>query len=827
MDASSPPIILYIEDEESLAALVKRRLKRSGYEVEHVATGEQGLELILNEEFSAVIVDYNLPGMSGIQLLEKLVELEIVTPTIMVSGQDDIRIAVNAMNLGCKDYLVKDGNSYLELLPLHLESVVSRRKLEIEKEASDRERYSIQKNLARAQSLAHIGNWEWHVGDEYARWSEEEYRVFGLNPSDYPLHQGVTLEVYKQRIFPDDLPLVEAMENRTLAEKKSEFEYRILLENGDIRWLHARNDSEFDDDGTLVRCFGTTQDISDRKLVEQQLVIAQQVFESTVEGILVADKDEKIISVNPAFTFITGYEKSEVLGKTPAFLHSGKHDALFYKTMHMELDINGIWSGEIWNRNKRGELYAEWLSITAIKDNNGQVEQYVSIFSDISQHKENEKLIKYQANYDSLTGLPNRNLFNDRLSNALKIAQREDRNVALFFLDLDRFKWVNDTLGHRAGDMLLKEVATRLKRELRDSDSISRLGGDEFTIVLADLEQGLDAEMIAVKILEAVAEPYLLDQQEVSITASLGIATYPMDGDDIETLYRNADNAMYAAKEAGRNQFSFYTHSMQQQAESRLVLLNELRQAIDSQQFELYYQPVIDIKSNKLHGAEALIRWNHPTRGIIPPGEFIGLAEDTGLIQSIGNWVINQALNQIRSWNALGHHLHVAINKSAKQFNSDECADGLVNKIKAFDVDPQQITIEITESVLMGINQNVLKLLKEYRQFGINISLDDFGTGYSSLSYLRKFPFDVLKIDRSFVMDVQSQSQDTSLIETMILMGHNLGLKVVAEGVETPQQSDFLTEYSCDYLQGYLYSPPIPADQFEQRFIINQEWKKC
>ncbi len=688
------PRILYIEDEETLAQLVKRRLNKKGFQVEFALDGESGLAMLLAEDFDVVIVDYQLPKMNGLDVLQHMAEQNIATSAIMVSGMDDIRIVVKAMNLGCMDYIVKDGNSYLELLPIHIESVISKRELEI-----------------------------------------------------------------------------------------------------------------------------------DKKLSEKKLHLAQQVFDTTTEGIMVTDADEKIISVNPAFTKITGYEKEDVIDKSPRVLQSGEHDDLFYKQMWYELIKDGQWAGEIWNRKKSGELYPEWLSISVIYDSNGDIEQYVSIFSDITQHKAAEKQIEYQANYDALTGLPNRNLFNDRLATALKVAQRESSCLALLFLDLDRFKWVNDTLGHRAGDILLKETAKRLESVLRESDSVSRLGGDEFMVILTDLDKELDSELIAEKILIQLALPYQLEDQEVYVTGSIGITVYPSDGESSEHLYRNADNAMYAAKEAGRNQFSFFTTEMQKQAETRLILLNELRQAIDGRQFELYYQPVIDMADNSLYGAEALIRWHHPKRGVVGPFDFIPLAEETGLIQPIGAWVVEQALQQLKKWNNAGHVMHIAINKSSKQFHSNECASDLYNRMDALNVAPEQLTIEITETVLMEEQDNILKLLEAYRQAGVTISLDDFGTGYSSLSYLRKFPFDMLKIDRSFIMDVTENNDDASLVETIILMGHQLGLRVVAEGVETKQQRDFLQERNCDLLQGYLYSRPIPAAEFEQRFIINQEWK--
>lgn len=820
------PRILYIEDEETLAQLVKRRLARKGFCVELALDGEAGLALLLAEHFDVVIVDYQLPNMNGLDILQSLVDQNISTSAIMVSGVDDIRVVVKAMNLGCMDYLVKEGNSYLELLPVHIEAVLVRRDLELEKAQAEQDNFKAQESLARAQGLAHIGNWEWHVGDKIAWWSDEEYRIFGLTKVNDNGVSGVGFSGYKDCIYPEDLSFVDYMNTKLTSDQSLEFDYRIQLSDGSIRWVQARNNAEYDADGNIIRRFGTTQDITERKQSEKQLLLAQQVFDTTTEAIMVTDANENIISVNPAFTKITGYEKEEVIGKAPRLLSSGRHNDLFYKQMWHDLIHNGQWSGEIWNRKKTGELYPEWLSIAVIYDRLGEIEQYVSIFSDVTQHKEAEQLIEYQANYDALTGLPNRNLFNDRLLTSLKAAQRENSCLALLFLDLDRFKWVNDTLGHRAGDILLKETATRLASVLRESDSVSRLGGDEFTVILTDLDNELDSELIAEKILTQLALPFKLDEQEVYVTGSIGITVFPSDGNTAERLCQNADNAMYAAKEAGRNQFSFFTAEMQKQAEKRLILLNELRRAIDNNEFELYYQPVIDITDNSLSGAEALIRWNHPQRGVVPPFDFIPLAEETGLIQPIGAWVVEQALQQLKQWNDTGHNMHIAVNKSSKQFYTDECATDLYGRMKKLGVEPSQLTIEITETVLMEEQGSILQLLQDYRQAGVSISLDDFGTGYSSLSYLRQFPFDALKIDRSFVMDINEDKDDTSLVEAIILMGHKLGLTVVAEGVETKQQRDFLKERHCDLLQGYFYSRPIPAAEFEQRFIINQEWKQ-
>jgi diguanylate cyclase (GGDEF)-like protein/PAS domain S-box-containing protein len=809
--------ILYIEDDESLAQLVKRRISKVGHQVLLAQGGRSALETVNNQQFDLLIIDYQLPEFNGLQLIEQLTGLNSDTPIIMVSGQNDIHVAVQALNLGCMDYLIKDGLAYLDLLPVRIQTVLERRQLLLQKQHAESESQKAQASLARAQHLAKIGNWEWIAGENSAWWSEEEFEIFGLNKNNYP--DGVSLKDYLHCIHPDDRNMVVAMEEKALQGQTIEFDYRLLLAENELRWIHAIINAEIDDTNFVRRFYGTSQDITDKRESEYQLMLAQRVFDSTTEAIMIADAKTKVLSVNPAFTRITGYQPEEILGQKTSYLKSGKHDASFYQSMWETLNKKGAWSGEIWNRNKQGEIYPEWLSISVIFNHHGEIDQYVSIFSDISQHKKAEKIIEYQANYDALTDLPNRNLFNDRLTSAVKRADRDKNKLALLFIDLDRFKWVNDTMGHRTGDQLLQETAKRLSGTIRDSDSVSRLGGDEFTIVLNDLTNALDAEVTAEKILAQLALPYQLDEKEVFISGSIGITIYPDDAQDIESLYRTADTAMYAAKESGRNRFSFFTATMQKQAEDRLFLLNELQAAIKNQDFQLCYQPVMHAASGEVYGAEALLRWKHRELGFISPAEFIPLAEETGLIQPLGEWVITEALSQMKKWQDAGYKLHIAVNKSSKQFQSDECAEDLTSQIDALGVEAEYLTVEITETVLMEQSRLLTDLLSNYRKNGLKVSLDDFGTGYSSLSYLRQFPFDVLKIDRSFIQNINENKEDATLVETIMLMGHNLGLTVLAEGVETEEQRQFLVERGCNLIQGYLFSPAISAHDFEQQYL--------
>jgi len=817
--------ILYIEDDVSLSQLAKRRLERHDYEVELALDGHRGIEMIQSTHFDVLIVDYHLPELSGIQVLERLAELDISIPAIMVSGGDDISVAVNAMKLGCFDYIIKDvGSSYLELLPVHLATVMSRRQLELKQQEVEVEKNRIQQRLVQAQHLAHLGNWEWHVGSRTAWWSDEEYRIFGVDQENF----DTTLKHYESLVHTDDAALVERMVTRCFDEGECEtFEYRIVRPSGETRWLYTKIESESDVDGKLLRCFGITQDITERKQSDKQLQLAQQVFVNTTEAILVTDANAIIVSVNPAFTEITGFSEQEALGQSPNILKSGKHDDEFYKIMWDTLETKKQWAGEIWNRKKNGELFPEWLAISAISDDNGDIEQYVSIFSDITQHKEAEKQIKYQANYDALTGLLNRNLFNDRLARTLTVAHREQHVFALLFLDLDRFKWVNDTFGHRAGDFLLKETASRLTSATRESDSVCRLGGDEFIVILPNLHSGLDAEIIADKILEKLAQPFQLEEQQVQISASIGIAVYPEDGRDAEVLYQNADSAMYAAKAAGRNQISFFTADLQQKAEQRLILVNELTEAIEGNEFEIYYQPIIDAKDGSLYGAEALIRWHHPKRGLISPTEFISLAEDSGLIQMLDIDVFRTAIEQMKKWQEQGYNLHVSVNKSYKQFHSKAYSEEINELLRDIGVAPENLTVEMKEAVSLAEDDESIKLLRDYNKNGICISLDDFGTGYSSISSLHRSPFKLLKIDRTLINKINKQaSEPANFVDAIISIAHKLDLKVVAEGVETEDQKDFLVAHECDFLQGYLFSPAIPVFEFEQQFLNSEDWRQ-
>lgn len=554
----------------------------------------------------------------------------------------------------------------------------------------------------------------------------------------------------------------------------------------------------------------TFDDITDRKKAEEKLRLSATVFEAASEATVITDSENRILSVNPAFTRITGYTSSEVIGQDPKLLSSGRHSESFYMEMWTQLLETGHWQGEVWNKRKNSEVYPEWLSISLLRDDAGKVLRYIAVFSDITDDKKAQEIIKQQANYDTLTGLPNRNLFFDRLQDTIRKASRFRHVFCLMFIDLDGFKGVNDTLGHAVGDKLLKEVAIRLTGVVRESDTVGRMGGDEFTVLLNEVVSVTDAAPIAEKILRTLAQPYKIDKHTVHVSASIGITVYPDDGTTIEVLLKNADSAMYSSKSAGRNTFRFFTMKMQDEVERRHRLANDLKNALNRHEFFLHYQPIIDLRQRKIVAAEALIRWDHPRRGSVPPAEFIPICEEIGMIGEVGLLVVRQACAAALEWQeAAGYPVRVTINRSAVEFYSDASCDMWRTAMHESTLPGTLVGMEITESVMLADGRDTLECFKTLREAGCQISLDDFGTGYSSLSYLKRLPVDTLKIDRSFISDLDNSGDDAALVEAIISMAHRLGIEVVAEGVETEAQRDFLLDRGCEYGQGFFFSKPV------------------
>lgn len=563
---------------------------------------------------------------------------------------------------------------------------------------------------------------------------------------------------------------------------------------------------------------GIVLNVTERKKAESSIRRAALVYANTSEAVVVTDAEGVILDANPAFTAITGYAAEEAIGKRMSLLSSGRHDAEFYEAMWRSLHTTGKWSGDIWNRRKDGSEYVERLTIDTSYNEGGTVNCHIGLFSDVTVERLKEETIWRQAHFDHLTGLPNRQMFHEELQRAMLEADQTGRSLALIYLDLDFFKEVNDSFGHDKGDELLKEVASRLSRAVRREDLVARLGGDEFTLILQHGDDGTSVEELCRRVLAAVSQPYMLRHNVVTVSASLGVTLYPRDGRSVTELLQNADLAMYSAKDSGRNQYRYFSLSMQLQAQERRELLRELQQAMERREFELYFQPIVDLTTGLSSKAEALIRWHHPQRGLVAPADFIPLAEDSGMIVPIGDWVFRSAAEQAAKWRkCLSGGFQVNVNVSPAQFMAEEFdPQAWLGCLKGHGAPGAAVLVEITERLLMKADSAAKNKLLAFRDAGVQVALDDFGTGYSSLAYLKRFDIDFIKIDQLFVRNITSDADDLALCQAMIAMAHRLGLKVVAEGVGSEAQHDLLVEAGCDYAQGFLYSRPVPASELEQ-----------
>ncbi|MRV71850.1 EAL domain-containing protein [Duganella sp. FT92W] len=558
-------------------------------------------------------------------------------------------------------------------------------------------------------------------------------------------------------------------------------------------------------------------EVTERKRADEALRVAALVYTHSSEAMMVTDADNRILAINDAFTQMAGYSMADVAGKNPRLFGSGLQDTDFYRAMWQALEQHGRWHGELTDRRKDGSLVAVRLSINTVYDEHGNVDRRVALFSDITDKQRAERMIWDQANIDGLTKLPNRHRFRECLDQYLKKAQRAGAELALLLIDLDQFKEINDTLGHDTGDLLLIDVARRIRDCLRPETTLARLGGDEFAIILDDADALQQLDAIARQIIAALTTPFKVGPEMLFISASIGIAKYPHDAQTIESLLRHADQAMYAAKNAGRNRYFHFTSALQEAAQRRMSLTNELRGALAAGQLEIFLQPIADVETGAIQKAEALLRWNHPSRGLVSPAEFIGLAESSGLIIEIGEWVFRQASSYLRHRRALGDSkFQISINVSPVQFKNDETLSTTwLGHLEQLDLPPDGLVIEITEGLLLDVTAEVRSKLFTLGRAGVQLALDDFGTGYSSLAYLKKFDIDYLKIDRVFVRNLEYSSDDLVLCEAMIMMAHKLGLKVIAEGVESKAQHAMLKSAGCDFIQGYLCSRPLPITQFE------------
>jgi diguanylate cyclase (GGDEF)-like protein/PAS domain S-box-containing protein len=778
--------ILVVDDDPMMRLIASEILEQDGFSVAEAESGEEALQQFVATGADLVLLDVIMPGWDGFTTCEQLRQTPAgsQTPIVMMTGLDDEASIQHAYNAGATDFIVK---------PINRPILVQRVRYVLRASAALREvaaQADFQRTLVETTPVP-------------IRVEDAEGRTLIGNPAFEALFgdQGVPKPVNSVSPNPADPQVYEAKMLNLRQEWRSVIIHRapfIPPGSGEPGIISA------------------ILDITERKQHEERLRLAETVFQAAADAIMVTDAMGVIQSINPAFTHITGYSRTEAIGQTPRLLRSERHDKPFYARFWRTLAEAGCWSGEIWQRHKSGKTYPAWESIEAVRDPEGHITQYVAFFSDITQRKLAEQEIFFRANYDPLTGLPNRSLLHERIDQALKRAHRHDRRVGLMFLDLDRFKQVNDTLGHAWGDALLCQTADRLKNCIRESDTLARYSGDEFVLVLADMIHDQDTHVLAEKVIERISEQFDLNDSAIHIGVSIGIVLYPDHGADAATLLRHADLAMYQAKMAGRNTYRKYESIMTDRMLLQVSLEAELRLALERDELIVYYQPILDVTSGALTGAEALIRWQHPQRGLVPPNDFIPMAEETGLIREIGAWVLEQVCQTLGRWRDIGLCIPVSVNLSSVQILRGLTVEAVRALLQRYDLRPEWLAFEITESVLISDTLQAQEWLEAVQALGVRVDIDDFGTGYSSLSYLKRFPIDRIKIDRSFMRDIIANPNDRALVEAVLAMAGSLHLEVVAEGVEDAEQLDLLRSLGCEYAQGFYFSRPVPDQEFVQ-----------
>ena len=646
--------------------------------------------------------------------------------------------------------------------------------------------------------------------NNFIRVNKQVEKDLGIPVGAFPGRSAEELfPAYAEQYYRDDLVVINS------GKPMLGIVEQINTGQNEMRWMSTNKFPTFNIDGSVSGLIALVLDITENQKIEEQHSIWAKIFESSGEAISVTDTNNNFVTVNQAFCDATGYSFGEIFGKNPRILKSDQHDKNFYQNMWASINQAGVWQGEIWDKRKDDTVYLKWLRIDQIKDKQGKVVNYLAMFNDISEQKAAEERIAYLDRHDALTGLPNRSVLADQLGVVLQKASINKNHVGVISIDLDRFKNINDSLGHEVGDEFLKEIAKRLESYSKDKSVIGRFGGDTFVIILPDVHTKSEIVAAINKVKDVIAQPVMYGQVELMVTASAGISVFPEDGDTPEVLIRNADTAMHKAKDIGRNNYQFFTAIMNEYASEQLMLENSLRRAIERKEFVLFYQPQLDVKTGKVVGAEALIRWSHPIKKIVSPLEFIPLAEETGLIIPIGEWVLMEACRQHQEWVARGlPPIPVSVNISTVQFRDKKFLQMLATVIEKSGIEPSYLDLEVTESVVMRDPEFVIEQLEKIKAMGIKLSLDDFGTGFSSFSYLRHFPLDRLKIDQSFVRNLMAEPINQAIVESIITLGKNLKIRTIAEGVETIEELHCVQQLQCDEIQGYYYSKPLPSDEF-------------
>ncbi len=794
--------ILLVEDEVIIATAEMAVLKKHNFDVLHIGSGEEAIRIIKEDSsFNLILMDFALgDGISGAEAAEEILKIRDI-PIIFLTSHFEKEIIERIRHVNRYGYIIKNSGETFLISSIEMAF-----------------------NLFEAQSKTQESEKRFRIMADSAPvliWVADEYKLFTYFNKQWLLFRGRTIEEelgngWLVGIHPDDYAkCVQIYFDAFDKREPFEIEYRLSRHDGVYRWVLDRGIPRKAENDHFAGYIGSVVDITDMKEQEDNLRQAAAVFDNTTEGLLITDAHTNIKAVNPSFTAVTGYTIEDLKDKTPSILNSGRQDKVFYEDMWKSLLTVGKWRGEIWNRRKSGEIYPELLGISAVKDSQGNTLSYVAVFSDISKIKAAQDDLDFLAHHDWLTNLPNRLMFQSRLRHAMS-RLNSGKRLAILLIDLDRFKDVNDSYGHPLGDEVLQLSAIRMFQKLSDKDTLARLGGDEFIVLIEELEVLEKAGRIAQELLAAIAEPfYLTNGVEIFLGASIGISVYPDQGESVDELFQHADVALYQAKKEGKGIFRYYNSSITSSIRTRLSIETRLRKAVDRGEFRVYFQPQVDIKLGKIVGAEALVRWKDPVEGFISPVDFIPIAEESGIIGQIGEWVLREVCAIGNRWIQSGlSPIPLAVNLSPRQFIHGNIVAVVERILKETKYPPEYLEFEITESALMDREEEAIKILNQFRSMKIKLAIDDFGTGYSSLAHLKRFPLDILKIDKSFVDDIPENQDDKEIAATIIAMGHTLRLKVLAEGVETKEQLDFLNDCGCDLYQGFYKSKPLPEEDF-------------
>ena len=826
------PLILVVDDVMVNVAVLSEMVISEGAEVRQADNGQAALlQARLLPYPDLILLDIMMPGMDGHAVLAELRKTPETRdiPVIFVTALADQQEEERGLREGAADYISKPVKFSVLIarvraqLELHrTRRLLANQKNWLEQEVARRssENALLESRLKLAFESTGFGIWEHDQATGRNQWNDSLCKLLGYAESPASIAQSLAL------VHPDDLERVRQLGLRPEngRDEIDVAEFRVRHHDGRWLWVEARSRAiRRGEDGAPLLLIGTMLDISARKAAEAERLLTSVVFTGISDGICITDARQRILLTNEAFCQATGFSAEEALGQTPVILKSGLHGQAFYADMWERIERYNNWQGEITNRRKDGSLISEWLSVSCVRDSTGAISNYVGVFGDLSERKAAAERIQYLASYDTLTELPNRNLFADRLEQSLLNAKRFERGTAVILLDIDRLRLINDTFGPPVGDEVLVEVARRLRLQVREGDTVGRRGGNEFGFIMASLGQQRDALSLAQRMLEAIAVPFQIAGQAMVITASLGIAVSPKNGETSEALLKCADAALLRAKQAGRNTFRFYSSDMDADAARRLALESGLREALNRNELCVHYQPQISLDSGHIVGMEALLRWNSPQLGNISPAEFIPIAEETGLIIPIGEWVLRTACRQTKGWLDISRlPLRVAVNLSTRQFRQSNLLDVVAEALTESGLPAGALELEITESAFIDDVDDAVLLCRKLKNMGVKLSLDDFGTGYSSLAYISRFPFDKLKIDQGFVRDITENPVNAAIATAAIVMARSLNLSVLAEGVETEAQASFLRARRCDAMQGFLFSRALPAEEFSPLLLGNK-----